>query len=143
MSVENRKKCGEKIKIHAGNRQDKNSPFRYFLGKSNSASRVKLYGHSLLTLEYLTELWDSQAGICPYTNLKMKLPKNTLEYHSKISRCPTRASLVRIDSSKGYVPGNVEFVCYTINLAKNTFSREEMLEFISKIKNAGNNPGIQ
>jgi hypothetical protein len=37
---------------------------------------------------------------------------------------PRRASLDRIDSSRGYVPGNVEWVCMFINYGKNSWSRE-------------------
>ena len=46
---------------------------------------------------------------------------------------PRKASLDRINSSKGYVKGNVEFVCSSINLAKNSFTREQMKEFLRSI----------
>ena len=136
MSMENRKKCGDKIKIHAGNRQDNYSGFKYFINKSKVRTQYEIPD---IDVEYLKKLWDTQRGICPYTNLEMTLPKNTLEYHSKRSRCPKRASLDRIDSSRGYIKGNVEFVCYAINLAKNSFTREEMKEFLSEIGGRGEN----
>lgn len=43
-----------------------------------------------------------------------------------------KASLDRIDSSKGYIEGNVEFVCSAINLAKNNFSKEAMVSFLQE-----------
>ncbi len=85
--------------------------------------------HSELDVKYLKELWESQNGICPYTGIKMLLPETT----SQMFRSPKKASLDRIDSSKEYTRGNVEFVCQAINLAKNSFTREEMKEFISEI----------
>lgn len=47
---------------------------------------------------------------------------------------PYQASLDRIDSSRGYVKGNVEFVCLAVNFAKSTFSKEQMLEFFTPLK---------
>ena len=130
LTPEFRKKYCYDISKHAGCRQNEYSSFRYFINKSKSR---KKYENSNIDLQYLKELWEKQNGICPYTNLKMLLPKNTLDYHSKKSCCPKRASLDRIDSTKGYIKGNVEFICYAINLAKNSFTREEMKKFFSEI----------
>lgn len=47
---------------------------------------------------------------------------------------PAAASLDRIDSTKGYVKGNVQFVCRAINLAKSTFSDADMKNFIDNIR---------
>jgi hypothetical protein len=51
-----------------------------------------------------------------------------------IKKCSILASLDRIDSSKGYIEGNIEFVCLAINYAKNGFSKEETQNFIKMIK---------
>lgn len=77
-----------------------------------------------ITPEYLKQLWDSQHGICPYTGFDMELIGNSLN----------QASLDRIDSTKGYIKGNVEFVCLFINLAKNKFPKEDVQEFIERLK---------
>jgi len=45
----------------------------------------------------------------------------------------TSASLDRIDSSKGYIQGNVQFVAYGINLAKNNFSDADVISFLDSI----------
>lgn len=58
----------------------------------------------------------------------MVLPNTFKEYKQLHSL--TRASLDRIDSTKGYVKGNVEFVCLAINYAKNNFKKEEMMSLI-------------
>ena len=132
MSAMRRKRCGEKIKSFAGNRQDEYSPFREYMKRITSKERISSYGNTDIDLVYLKNLWETQNGICPYTKIKMILPKNTLDYDR--IRSPKKASLDRIDSSKGYLKENVEFVCSSINLAKNSFTREEMKRFFSEIK---------
>lgn len=49
-------------------------------------------------------------------------------------RTPTGASLDRIDSSKGYVKGNVQFVCLSMNYAKNGFSDQQIKDFVDSIR---------
>lgn len=122
-------KSNIEFKKNAGNRQDDYSPFRPYLC-SGRASNKK---HNMnLTPEYLKLIWEKQNGTCPYTGIKMILPKNTTKI-GRNKKCLKKASLDRIDSSKGYVEGNVEFVCMAINNAKNNFSKEDMTAFISEI----------
>lgn len=113
--------------LKANNRLDKFSPFRYYVNKAKSKQRIDSYGVTNLSVEYLNNLWESQKGICPYTKKFMFLPPNTKTHNYKA--VPNQASLDRINSSLGYIEGNVEFVCYAVNLAKNSFGREEMIEF--------------
>lgn len=116
------------FKQFAGNRQDDYSPFRTYLNKGRSSNQK----HKMnLSVEFLKTLWDKQNGICPYTGIKMILPKNTLD-NTKI-RSLKKASLDRINSKIGYTEDNVEFVCMAINGAKNSFTKEEMKEFINSI----------
>jgi hypothetical protein len=82
-----------------------------------------------LDLPYLKTLWEKQKGICPYSKVPMLLFPTLHKTKFK----PTAASLDRIDSNRGYVKGNVEFVCLSINYAKNRFDRNEFIEFISNI----------
>jgi hypothetical protein len=127
LSPEERKNCYD-ISKHSGNRLDEYSPFKIYLNKG----RISLSKHKCeIDVIYLKEMWDKQKGICPYTGIKMILPKNTKEYSIRSLK---KASLDRIDSSKDYIKGNVEFVCCAINLAKNSFTRKEMEIFISEIK---------
>ncbi len=109
--------------------KDELSPFRIYLNKVKQ--RLKsFHSDKELTIDeiYLKEVWDGQNGICPYTNLKMELR----DYSNP--SIPTSASLDRIDSSKGYIRGNIEFVCMSINFAKNDFSKDEIVKFIKQIK---------
>ena len=82
-----------------------------------------------ITEEYLQELWKEQRGICPYSRIKMILPDypNRNKYWSETNLA--NASLDRIDSNIGYKKGNVEFVALGVNLLKNDYSREEVIQF--------------
>lgn len=83
-----------------------------------------------LTVEYLISLWDAQRAICPYTGFSMSVPQR----HKGHTQDPRMGSLDRIDSSKGYIKGNVEFVCLSVNYAKSTFSRQDMIDFFADIR---------
>jgi hypothetical protein len=118
------------LKGHENNRRDELSPFRYFIN-SGRASIKKHQNNLEIDAIYLKELWDRQNGTCPYTGLKMILQGSS----SSCDRINSlkKASLDRIDSTKGYIKGNVEFVCMAINLAKNNRTKQEMVNFITEI----------
>ena len=101
--------------------------FKYYL-----RSTIKTRQFINLTTEYLKELWDKQKGICPYTNIKL-IPQ-TLSKSINSNNPYEYASLDRIDSSKGYIEGNVEFVSLGINLLKNKYSKEVVINFLNIIK---------
>jgi ribosomal protein L33 len=108
------------------NRLDGLSAFREILANSKKSSRVKKLQIDI-TLSYLKNLWDNQKGNCSYLGIPMHL--------SKRGECkPNSASLDRIDSSKGYVQGNVEFVCLFVNYGKNKFSKEDTLNFLKELR---------
>jgi CRISPR/Cas system-associated protein Cas10 (large subunit of type III CRISPR-Cas system) len=69
----------------------------------------------------------------PFNNIKMEISRTSQD--EDIKKTPTKASLDRIDPSIGYIKGNVEFVCYCINVMKNDFTKEQMIDFINQIKN--------
>lgn len=76
----------------------------------------------------LKEQWELQKGVCPYSKFQLELPNGTKKVHHSI-----RASLDRIDSSKGYIKGNIQFVSTMINLMKSTLSHDETVDFINKL----------
>ena len=78
--------------------------------------------------EYLENLWNKQKSMCTYTNIIMTLPIPGKR------KTPHTASLDRIDSSIGYMKGNVQFVCYSINTAKNDFTEIEFIQFVESMK---------
>lgn len=111
--------------LRSDNRADRRSPFRWFMLRVRQRQTVDL--PSDLTLDFLSDLWTSQGGICPLTGWALTLPKNTAVWPQGPS--PRNASLDRIDNDKGYVQGNVRFVAVMANLARHQFSDEQMIEF--------------
>lgn len=130
LTKEQRQTLGDHIKNFANNRQDDFSQFKYYINKCKERKKSKGDDYNI-DLEYLKSLWQFQNGICPYTKIKMELPNNTSEFQKHHSL--KRASLDRIDSSKGYVKGNVEFVCLLINMAKNSYSKKEVSSFFEEM----------
>ncbi|MDY6902782.1 MAG: hypothetical protein SWZ49_32635 [Cyanobacteriota bacterium] len=114
-----------------GNRRDEYSPFRQHLKLARR--RVKSNGRECnITLEYLKELWEQQAGSCPYTGWKLDNLQTTTEWNNNVLH-PKTASLDRIDSCKGYIFGNVQFVSLMANYAKRDFLEEELLRFCQAV----------
>ena len=112
------------ISKYSNNKKDEYTGFRYYY--RNCKKRFKDFN---LTLEDIKNQWNEQNGICPYTNFNLKLykSKETCEYH-------LRASLDRIDSSKGYVKGNIEFISLPINYLKSDqLSKNEVFELLTRI----------
>lgn len=104
-------------------KQDELSPFRETLRRVRARDK-----ENNLTLEYLQNIWKQQKGICPYTGIEMGLPiAGKVRELSK----PNTASLDRIDSSKGYIQGNVEFICLFINFGKNHWCKKEIVNFLN------------
>ena len=87
-----------------------------------------------ITLEYLQELWDKQNGICPYSGIKLTHMNQT-----DINNAIFTASIDRIDSSKGYLQGNIQFVSMSINYMKGQMSHEQTLFLCTLIAKNYNN----
>ena len=119
------------LKGHENNRLDEYSPFKSHANKARSRSKAR--GEKTdLDVQYLKEVWDKQDGICPYTGIKMEISRTSQD--EDIKKTPIKASLDRIDPNIGYLKGNVEFVCYCVNVMKNDFTKDQMLNFIKQIK---------
>ncbi len=118
-------------------RPDNELVFSYYLRKINqrlkTIDKKKSQDRNIIcniTIEYLKDLWNQQKSVCPYTKIEMVHPL------MRGKACPYQASLDRIDSSKGYEIGNVEFVCLFVNYGKNGFSKEQTQDFFSQVKNS-------
>ena len=114
-------------------RKDELTPFRHFIRSYKSRAKMnKTWKIPFeLTIQDLFELWNKQKGLCSYTGYKLIHP-----YENKgKQQTPYLASIDRIDSTKGYVKDNIEFVCLVINYAKNKFLKDDIINFFSKINN--------
>lgn len=77
-----------------------------------------------VSIDYLWNLFLSQNGKCALTG--------------DILNDVCSASLDRIDSSAGYVIGNVQWVTAQANLSKHIMSTSELIEFCKKVLNHAN-----
>jgi len=93
--------------------------FTYYLNKSRNRDK-----ECNLDEQYLESIWTEY---CKLSNIKIYIKNGKSNLNT--------ASLDRINSSQGYIKGNVQFVAYGLNLAKNNRTNEEMLAFIQEIKN--------
>jgi hypothetical protein len=109
--------------IHYSERNNDLDCFRPILANLHS-SRGRKKGFDL-DLNYLKELWDKQKGICPFLGIDL-IPLGW----DGVSDPIYTASIDRIDSSKGYVKGNIIFVSVMINYAKNKFEIEKLIDFL-------------
>lgn len=109
------------------NRADALSPFRLFILRAKNIRRNNKRKTCDIKAEQLAEIFERQQGKCPLTGWDLELPKNTSDWHKTESI--KRASLDRIDSSKGYTADNVRFVSVIANFAKNKYTDEDVIEF--------------
>tara|TARA_E500000081_G_scaffold38379_2_gene41881 strand:+ start:1827 stop:2297 length:471 start_codon:yes stop_codon:yes gene_type:complete len=104
-----------------------------WLGRRLSHSRrANRHGKIPITVDvkYLVKLLKKQKGLCALSHRYMTriVGRNT--------RCRTNMSIDRINSNKGYIPGNVQLVCTDVNIAKNDLSQKDFIKLcktISKI----------
>lgn len=102
--------------------KNNHNPFLEYVRRAKVRKKFKVNIDS----KYLEELWNNQKGKCALSNIPIEHPK----YNKNINYM---ASLDRIDSSKGYVKGNVQFVSCAINYAKHTKEDSSIKEFINLI----------
>lgn len=78
-----------------------------------------------LTIQEIWELYQKQDGKCALSGLQIYPPRKWDD--------PATASLDRIDSSKGYISGNVQWVHKDINRLKGVFDQSYFLELCRKV----------
>lgn len=76
-----------------------------------------------IDLEYVKSLYDSQNGECAISKIKMTA---FLGYRGRVD---TNSSIDRIDNNKGYIKGNIQLVCFRINIMKNVLSLEDLIKY--------------
>jgi hypothetical protein len=96
-----------------------NNPFLFYMTRffkkwrAGAKTRFKEFD---LTLEDITNLWDCQNGMCALSNLPMKISDEEYDI-----------SLDRIDSSKGYINGNIQLVTKQVNYMKQDYTQEDFV----------------
>ena len=102
---------------------------RSFLGYLRSKAIHR--SSNCISLDALEVLWFEQKGKCALTGweMTMELGKGNI---------PTKCSIDRIDSSIGYVPGNVQLVCRAANISKNVLSTSDFLNLCKAVVERSN-----
>jgi hypothetical protein len=85
-----------------------------------------------LSAAQLAELFSSTNGICPVTGWEMSVPAT----NGKI--LPTTASMDRLDHNKGYTIENTRLVAYQVNVARNIWSDDQLLDFCRAVLERNN-----
>lgn len=112
------------ISQYAGNRKDEYSDYRVYLRRAHMRDQIVE-----ITLADLKEQWLTQKGLCMYSGVQLQHPvKNQRANHA------LTASLDRIDSSKGYEKGNIQFISVAMNHMKGVMTHEQTLELIKLIR---------
>ena len=116
------------IGLNSSNRKDDFSPFRWhFRNIKRRESKI-----CAITLKDLKNQWEMQKGICPYTGWKLKNMETT-NYLDQLPKTPDRASLDRIDSTKGYILGNIQFISLMAQYAKAHWKEENLFKFCEAV----------
>lgn len=110
--------------FRASERKYRNT-FKGFCKQSYNGAKARAKKYSLefdLPNDYFEALWLSQNGKCALSNRDMEHTSR-----SKTARANDyRASIDRIDSSKGYTVDNVRLICWYINEFKKDRSDEQL-----------------
>jgi hypothetical protein len=125
-------------KCHSGHRKEvrKNTPKSrpQWIKELLRTLRYRSKETCNLNLKYLLSLWDSQGGKCFYTGYDLIEPV----WYGR-GRNWNIASIDRVDSSKGYVRGNVVWCCWACNSGKSDFTVNKYLEICKIITDNQNN----
>lgn len=76
-----------------------------------------------ITKEVVEKKFEDQKGVCALSGIKME-PR---------TKSPYRPSIDRIDSKKGYVEGNFQFICSMVNVMKNKFDEDNFIRMCGLI----------
>lgn len=101
--------------------------FTLILKNIRNRAKDKNYENNL-NESILQDLWDKQNGKCTYTGTSLIKPS----YNKR--KTPETASIDRIDSSRGYVANNIQFVAYSINMAKSDFDDKTFRDFLINLQ---------
>jgi hypothetical protein len=96
----------------------------YQMIKQESARLIRKRRPVTITFEEFMKTWADQKKkyglICPISGQKMT-------YQQGLGNLETNISIDRIDSSKDYVKGNIQFICRRVNTMKHNVTLEDLV----------------
>lgn len=98
----------------------------HVLRSCNGSSKTRKPKEINITVQDGWELFEKQNGKCAYTGLDLMFGKTSKN---------NTASLDRIDSNRGYIKGNVQWVHKDVNFMKRTFPHEYFIKMCKLIAN--------
>jgi len=94
------------------------------IGKSKKRKTSELGNN--INIDYCMMLYEKQNGKCAISNQEMTFCRG-------VGSVDTNLSIDRIDSSIGYVEGNIQFVCNIINTMKTNLSMNDFVKWCNLI----------
>lgn len=82
-----------------------------------------------LTDEYVFSIYHKQGGLCALSGRQMT-------FICGQGYQVTNISIDRIDSSIGYVEGNIQLVCRAVNVMKSVFTQDDFVNFCYDVVNS-------
>ena len=76
-----------------------------------------------IDLDFIVNLMEKQNFKCALTKIDIHFPEQGTPTDGSMP-----ASIDRIDSSKGYIPGNVQIILKKVNMMKQQYTQEEFIE---------------
>lgn len=86
-----------------------------------------------LTITAAAALLEAQGGLCALTGWPLHCESARARRRLTPEAKKRVASLDRIDPTKGYVQGNVQWVCSCVNYAKHTLGQQDFLSLVESI----------
>jgi hypothetical protein len=120
-----------KVCLRISRQKTINNSYKKFLKRAEQqlkSHRVKQGFDWTLTGDQLIDIWDKQSGKCAVSGLNMTHHRGA---HGR--KMPLNASIDRINNSEHYIAGNVQLVCYQVNIMRHTLDVGEFEWWIRTI----------
>ena len=107
----------------------KNTFEQHYLNKIERRALISDFEFNL-TVDYIKQLIEKQSFKCKLTGFDIKF---ATDYKNLTKQT---ASLDRIDSTKGYIKGNVQWLHKDVNFAKHSLTQERFLEICKAVSSS-------
>jgi hypothetical protein len=95
---------------------------------SRAANRGELSQDIDVSLDYLFKIGEDQKWKCKFTGIPLEFTRGGTTWLGKWCN-PNSCTIDRIDSNKGYIKGNIQFITWKANCIKTNVNDAEFIEF--------------